>query len=209
MSLAALLSSIWFAGCSVFGIREAPEPRYRVVAHVGPVEIRQYGPRIAAETTVDGDEIAARSQGFRRLAGYIFGGNHTHQSIAMTAPVAQRSKTGGKNIAMTAPVVQRPGDGGGWTIEFFMPAGDTMEALPVPDNPAVTLVSVPPATDAVIRFSGIASPDAVARERADLLRRLQASEWDPVGSPVTWFHDPPWTLPPLRRNEVAVAVERR
>jgi hypothetical protein len=30
-----------------------------------------------------------------------------------------------------------------------------------------------------------------------------------VGEPVAWFYDPPWTLPWLRRNEVAVPVEHR
>ena len=29
------------------------------------------------------------------------------------------------------------------------------------------------------------------------------------GDPVVWFYDPPWTLPPLRRNEVAVRVTRQ
>ena len=65
------------------------------------LEIRNYGPRIAAETTVFGDEDKALSDGFRRLAGYIFGGNHGSAKIAMTAPVARQS---GQKIAMTAPV---------------------------------------------------------------------------------------------------------
>jgi SOUL heme-binding protein len=209
MNLAALFSSIWLAGCSVFGIRETPEPPYTVLAKIGPVEIRQYGARTAAETTVSGDEVAARSAGFRRLAGYIFGGNHLHQSIAMTAPVAQQSTNRGQDIAMTAPVAHSPAMAGAWRIEFFMPAGYTLKTLPVPDNPAVKLVPVPPQTAALIRFRGTASPGAVARERHALLDRLDGSEWKPVGVPVTWFFDPPWALPPLRRNEIAVAVERR
>jgi hypothetical protein len=39
---------------SVFGIRSAYEqPRYEVVGHADPAEIRAYRPRLAAETTLD------------------------------------------------------------------------------------------------------------------------------------------------------------
>jgi hypothetical protein len=74
------------------------------------------------------DEVAARSDGFRRLARYIFGGNVSRQSIAMTAPVAQQ-------IAMTAPVAQMPAEGGAWAIRFFLPAVLTVETAPVPFDP--------------------------------------------------------------------------
>ena len=85
---------------SVVGLRfGTEEPRYTSEKVIG-LEIRNYGPRIAAETTVFGDEDKALSDGFRRLAGYIFGGNHGNAKIAMTAPVARQS---GQKIAMTAP----------------------------------------------------------------------------------------------------------
>jgi SOUL heme-binding protein len=209
MRLAGLVSAIWLAGCSVFGIRETPEPPYRLLASVGSVEIRQYGPRIAAETIVSGDEIAARSAGFKRLAGYIFGANHAQSSIATTAPEAQQPGGSGESITMTAPVAQAPGASGMWQIQFFMPAGFTLASLPAPNDQAVHLVPVPSETDAVVRFSGTASPASVALHRDHLMGVLAGSIWRPVGAPVTWFYDPPWTLPPLRRNEVAVAVERR
>ena len=44
------------------------------------MEIRRYGPRIAAETTVTDDEDRARSIGFRRLADYIFGANQRDET---------------------------------------------------------------------------------------------------------------------------------
>jgi hypothetical protein len=46
----------------------------------------------------------------------------------------------------------------------------------------------------------------VAAETATLLDRLAGSGWTAAGSPVAWFYDPPWTIPALRRNEVAVIV---
>ena len=51
---------------AIFGIRHGTEePRSRVEREVGDVEIRRYGPRIAAETTIGADEESARNQGFR------------------------------------------------------------------------------------------------------------------------------------------------
>ena len=200
----ALLSSIWLAGCSVFGVREVEEPPHSVVARVGAVEIRRYPPRIAAETTVRASELDARSAGFQRIAGYIFGGNHAQAKIAMTAPVAQAK--GGEKIAMTAPVAQDRSAAGGWTIRFFMPARYTMQTLPQPNDGSVHLVAIPAETYGVLRFSGVPSPASVSRETGVLLRTLSGSVWTPSGTPVAWFYDPPWTLPPLRRNEVAVVV---
>ena len=33
--------------------------------------------------------------------------------------------------------------------------------------------------------------------------------WKVTGPRVVWFYDPPWTLPPMRRNEVAFPVAAR
>ncbi|MGC9270603.1 SOUL family heme-binding protein [Acidiphilium sp.] len=198
------LMSVALSACSVVGIRSGTaEPKYTVISTVGPVQIRHYDERIAAETTITGSVEHARYQGFRRLAGYIFGANRTRTKIAMTAPVAQSAS---QTIAMTAPVAQTQTAAGAWTIQFFMPAHFTMETLPVPNDPSVHLVTVPAETYAALRFSGLPNPSAVAREQSRLLALLKSSPWTPVGEPTAWFYDPPWTLPFLRRNEVAVKV---
>jgi len=72
-------------------------------------------------------------------------------------------------------MVQRPAGAASWRIDFLMPAGLLWTMLPVPDNPAVNLVTVPPETDAVIWFSGIAMPGAVAHQRQTLLAALDRS----------------------------------
>ncbi len=192
----------------VVGIRVgAEEPNYTRRQLTDTVEIRRYGPRIAAETTVLDNENRARNEGFRRLAGYIFGGNRRDQKIAMTAPVSQQSARGGEQIAMTAPVVQAGGGENGWVIRFFMPAKWTMETLPTPNNDQVRLVTVPPETVAVLRFSGDRGPKAVAARKTELLKALQDNGIEPTGEAQAWFYDPPWTLPMLRRSEIAVDVD--
>jgi hypothetical protein len=197
------------AGESIIGVRRGTEePPYSVEQRTDGVEIRRYGPRIAAETTVEADEEAARSKGFRRLAGYIFGGNHTDTKIAMTAPVAQQpGGASGEKIAMTAPVAQLSEGNDEWVIRFFMPADKTMESLPKPNNPDVRLVTVPEETVAVRRFTGSRSRNAVASQTAALMHTLSSAGFEPAGRPAAWFYDPPWTVPMLRRNEVAVPVQ--
>jgi hypothetical protein len=196
----SMLSMMALFACSAIGARQAAEPAFTVTAQLGAVEVRQYGPRIAAETLVDGDEESTRSAGFRRLADYIFGANKSGEKIAMTAPVAQ-DVAGGE-----LPLAQSRASVGSWRIRFFMPAGSTLASLPQPDDGSVALVPVPPETLAVLRFSGTASPEAVAARTANLVAALEGSAWRPAGAPVAWFYDPPWTLPPLRRNEVAIPV---
>ena len=204
--LAALASAMLLAACSVVGVRDGTEtPRYDVIGRVGDVEIRRYAPRLAAETVVDGEEEAARSAGFRRVAAYIFGENRAKATIAMTAPVAQ-SSDGSAKIAMTAPVAAQPAGDGKFVIRFFMPAEYTRDTLPEPMDDTVRIVTVPEETMAVHRFTGSRSAAAMAQARELLLRQLQDSPWRAAGEPVDWFYDPPWTLPPLRRNEVAVKV---
>nr|WP_235009777.1 heme-binding protein [Mycobacterium sp. 3519A] len=170
------------------GIRTVEEPGHRCEPLTKHVQIRHYGPRVAAETTVGRDEMSARHEGFRRLAGYIFGRNH-----------------GGDRIAMSAPVGTAPAEPG-WVIRFYMPAGRTLESLPMPHDDRVRLVSVPAESVAVLRFTGTATPEAVRAHTAALRRVLQAYGFETVGSPVTWLYDPPWTVPWLRRNEVAVGI---
>ena len=88
-SVVSLLVRLVELGGSAVGVRHGTEePRYTVEQQIPGVEIRRYGPRIAAETAVAASEEAARNVGFRRLARYIFGANHAAAKIAMTAPGA-------------------------------------------------------------------------------------------------------------------------
>ena len=209
--MVAILSGLLTTSCSVIGIRTTPEPAYTVERTIGAVEIRHYGSRTAAETTVAGGEIRARSVGFERLAGYIFGRNGSRRTIAMTAPVAQSAASGTRasprqrSIAMTAPVDQAPTADGQWRISFFMPAKETVATLPNPDDKNV-VVTLPPETVAVLRYSGTPTRKAVLKADARLLQALAEASISVEGVPFGWFYDPPWAIPALRRNEAVVRV---
>jgi hypothetical protein len=199
-----VLGQVAEAGGSIVGIRSGTEePSFTVDRHVGGVEIRNYGPRVAAQTTIEADEEAARNEGFRRLARYIFGGNTAKTKIAMTAPVAQKQS---EKIAMTAPVATARGAAGEWVIRFFMPSEHSLESLPVPNDERVQLVGVPAETVAVLRYSGTATLDAIASHTDQLLKTLRDNGFTTDGEPFSWFYDPPWTIPFRRRNEVAVKL---
>ncbi|MGV8875272.1 MAG: SOUL family heme-binding protein [Rhodococcus sp. (in: high G+C Gram-positive bacteria)] len=208
--IASTIGQVGEAALGVVGVRSGTEePPHTSRRLTDAVEIRRYEPRIAAQTTVDADEEQARQEGFRRLARYIFGGNGGKQKVAMTAPVSQSSagsqKAGSQKIAMTAPVSSTPGSDG-WVVRFFMPAEWTMDTLPKPDDDRVTLTTVPAETVAVLRFSGGRGRDDVEPQMAALTKVLREHDIEMLGEPMTWFYDPPWTVAPLRRNEVVVAV---
>jgi hypothetical protein len=211
-----VLGTAVLAGAAAVGARAATEqPAYEIVGRIGDVELRCYGPRLAAETTVT---TAAADEGespaFSRLAGYIFGANVARSRIAMTAPVAAQEATtvarpASTKIAMTAPVATDTGASGTYTMRFFLPAALTRETAPVPTDPRVALVEVPAETMAVLRFSGSRRDAAVAKQRARLQAALRDGPWQAAGAPVAFFYDSPWTPPFLRRNEVAVTVAPR
>lgn len=227
MSLGEILITLLAGVGQLVGIRAGTEqPPYEVVGRIGDAEIRRYAPQIAAEAVVEGPVETARNEGFRRVAGYIFGDNTAKASVAMTAPVVQgREAAGGSQsiamtapvvqaragrseaIAMTSPVVQQPAGAESWSIQFIMPSKYTLATLPQPNDPRVRLVEIPARTFAVVRFSGLGREDAVARHEKALDAALAGSSWRAVGEPVTWYYDPPWTVPFLRRNEVARPVE--
>jgi hypothetical protein len=181
-------------------------PAYKEVLHDGDFEVRDYPALVVAEVTVEGNQKEAASQGFRLLAGYIFGANKKRQSIAMTAPVAQQAVS--EKIAMTAPVAQTQDAAGSWVVRFTMPSRWTLQALPVPDDARVTLRNTEPARFAVLRFSGLARPADVQAKSGKLLALVKSHDLHAIGPVSLAQYNPPWTLWFMRRNEVMVEIQR-
>ena len=134
-------------------IEEAP---YKVLKSSDKFELREYAPHILAETIVDGDQEGAGNKAFRRLFRYISGDNRSQARVAMTAPVSQEKA--GEKISMTAPVGQQR-DGDKWAVSFTMPSAYTLETLPTPDDPLITLRQVPARRMAAVRYSGFWSEE--------------------------------------------------
>ena len=184
--------------------RGVEEPSYSVLSNDGDVEVRKYAPQIVATTEVEGDREAALNEGFRRLAGYIFGKNRSKTKIAMTAPV---SSTPSEKIAMTAPVAATALEDGKFRITFTMPPSYTMDTLPEPEDERVQLVVQPAQEVAVLRFSGWARGAVVQERTTSLLEWVKRHDRPTLGAPTLAQYDPPFTMPLMRRNEIWVALQ--
>ncbi len=185
------------AGLGVIGIRGLYEqPRYTVVERLsGSVEVRDYAPRVAAETDDDGNGSIA----FQRLFRYIAGANTADTKIAMTAPVAQRNVL----IAMTVPVQSTKAGG---VMRFFLPREVAANGPPQPLDSNVRIVTVPAERLAVLRFTGIADRASVQAHNSLLLAALAKAGRTVQGAPFLLTYDAPFTIPFFRRNEVAVDI---
>ncbi len=203
LTLAALAALAALFGWAT--VAKVDEPKFTLEVHDRDFEVRRYEARIVAETQVAGDRKQAESEGFRRLAGYIFGGNKAKTKVAMTAPVGQTAD--GRKIAMTAPVGQKADGERSWTVSFTMPAGETLATLPEPTDARVTLREVPSTRVGVVKFGGRWTNDNFATH-AELLRsRLSMRGLRASGEVEVNRYDPPWTPWFMRRNEVWVTLD--
>jgi hypothetical protein len=175
------------------------EPKYTVVRQYDGFEIREYASYLVAEVVVPGPAEEAGNQGFRILAGYIFGKNKGERKIAMTAPVAQAPAPA--RIEMTAPVTQAAADGG-YVVQFTMPGEYTLETLPEPLDPQVKLREVPGGRFAVIRYSGTWSERNYTEHLEKLERGVAAAGLRTKGSPIYSRYNAPFVPWFMRRNEI-------
>ncbi len=186
------------------------EPNYDLIAQYPEFELRQYAPYVVAETVVTGDFKEVGNKAFRILFAYISGQNRSGTDIPMTAPVSQKpSEDGGLKIAMTAPVVQspRPGDNETYVFSFIMPSSFTMETLPDPLDPRISLRAVDGKRVAARSYSGSWSEKRYRDNETRLLEAIAAEGLVKIGQPQFARYDSPFTLWFLRRNEVLVEIQ--
>lgn len=178
---------------------------YTVLEKKDGYEIRLYPAHLVAQTMVTGTHTRALNEGFSIVAGYIFGGNAKKESIAMTAPVVEKSETSEK-IAMTAPVMASL-EGESRTIAFGMPQSYTRETLPKPTDPRVSIVEVKEQKMAVHKFSWFRTDKRLQAKKDELVKLLQRDGQTVVGTIQYAGYNAPWTPPWMTRNEVLVEIK--
>lgn len=181
------------------------EPEYTVVETGVGYEIREYAGYTAAATSMSKleenfslSDITSGGAAFNALAAYLFGANEEELGMEMTVPVTTTSAG---------------------EMRFYLKRDDIAE-FPAPlaqenalnEKGAVKIIDVSPARLAVSRFTGFVTDGEVARQKDALLSALAADGVDldvPHGSVVPYFvfqYNPPYTIPIVRRNEIAIPV---
>ncbi len=166
---------------------ETEKQKYRVVRSEKEFEVRFYPSAILATVYSDARNYKELSTpGFRKLAGYIFGGNESDTKISMTSPVHM--------------------DMNNASMSFVMPSSFSEENLPKPDDPGVKIERTDDVYVAAIRFGGYAS-DKDIRNYSEKLRAMLEEKG------IKWYgnfrylgYNPPFQ-PFGRKNEIIVNVE--
>lgn len=162
------------------------EPLHEVETRRGPLEIRRYPSIRVAETVIDRTWDEALDEGFRRLAGFLFGKNAAHKKLAMTTPVLGT------------------GDNAGFKVSFVLSEND---AIPLPEDTRIAVHDVPSRRIAVLRFSGRYDAATIEAKKRELIHALAIEGLKPRGEAYFAGYDPPSTLPLLRRNELWVELD--
>ncbi|MBE0678301.1 MAG: heme-binding protein [Bacteroidales bacterium] len=166
---------------------ETEKQKYRVVRSGKEFEVRFYPSAILATVYSDARNYRELAYpGFRKLAGYIFGGNESETKISMTSPVHMDMNTA--------------------SMSFVMPSSFSEENLPMPDDPGVKIERTDDVYVAVIRFGGYASDKDIRlySEKLRSLLEVQGIKW--YGNFRYLGYNPPFQ-PFGRKNEIIVNVE--
>ncbi len=191
---------------------ETPEglvgPKYTVVSSGDGYEIRDYEAYTVASTSMSKvdetyslDDITRSGTAFNTLAAYLFGANTEGKIMDMTTPVSTTSAG---------------------EMRFYLKKDEVyaIDEYPQPLSPekdfneqgAVKIVDVPPSRLAVAQFTGFVTEGEVCRQKDALLSAL-ALDGVEVDTPhgvkiphVVFQYNPPYTLPIVRRNEIAIPV---
>lgn len=160
---------------------------YKTLAIKNGYEIREYSKQIVASTQLDSNSYSnISSQGFRKIASYIFGGNSNNQQIAMTSPV--QMEMGSKPV-----------------MSFFMPNNLASQDLPTPNLEDVYLHIQPSKIVAVIEFSGWASDEVLASKFKSLKLKLDKESIAYENSYSYLGYNPPYQMM-NRKNEVIIPL---
>jgi len=166
-------------------------PEYKIISKHEGFEVRRYSDMVIATTKVQADYKNSTSSGFRRIASYIFGGNDKEMKIAMTAPV----------------IADCPSEGlKSYNISFVMPKEHSIKDLPKANISEVSIQKESLGEVAVLSFGGWASESRSTGYQKKLSELLTKNKIEKKGGFMIAQYNSPWTLPPLRKNEVMVRM---
>ena len=167
------------------------EPPYKLIEKSNNIQIREYQNILIASTKKKSPYNAATSSGFRTLANYIFGANKEQVKMPMTAPVFT-TIPGNESIS----------------ISFVMPSKYLKNDLPRPFSNDIEFKNLELGMTAVIQFGMWATPERILKMKSKLEKYLDTNNLEPSSDYLVAQYNSPWTLPPFRRNEILVSINK-
>jgi hypothetical protein len=161
--------------------------KYEVIKSYDKFEIRRYVPALFSSVILEKKGYKENSgEGFRILAGYIFGGNESNEKIAMTSPVAME-------LGDTSKMM------------FMVPESYQLENLPTPNNSKIVFEKKEEKIMAAIQFSGWADDEKIEKYKLILINELEKEKLLSNGKFTFLGYNAPFELT-NRRNEVIVEL---
>jgi hypothetical protein len=164
------------------------ERDYTVLKKFDGFEIRKYPSLYVATTKLSSSGYDGNSsEGFRKVAGFIFGANDKNQKIAMTSPVIMDMKD---SVEMS----------------FIMPSTITPKNVPTPSNSAVQLKYREEQVVAILSFGGWANSSKIAIKEKELIALLKENNISFDGDVSYLGYNPPYQVI-NRKNEISIQVK--
>jgi len=163
--------------------------KYRLVLKDKELEIRYYPSATFAtvySAATNYKELV--SNGFRKLAGFIFGKNEQNEGISMTAPVRMNMSEKGSSMS------------------FVMPEKYDTKTLPTPKDKNIQIQKSKAEYVAVIRFGGYASDEKITANRLKLEKILEQRNIKTNGPFSYLGYNAPYEIIG-RTNEIIIPVE--
>jgi len=180
---------IVFQSFRTISASKVEKQKYRVVKIEEGFEIRFYPKAMFATIQSSGTNYKqVASSGFRKLAGYIFGGNDESKSIAMTAPVRMEMS------------------GNGSSMSFVMPEKYDATTLPKPKDATVQIKESKESYEAVIAFGGYANDEKINEYSNKLVALLNMKGIKIIGGYNFLGYNAPFEFFG-RKNEISIPVE--
>ena len=163
-----------------------------ILAHHGPVEVRQTLAVWSLETFVKGEPDQARETALRRLGKFANGDNRSKARLRVARPVMQSAESSSR-----------------WRIRIAVPDASEDVIASSARNGKVRLQARNSETLAVLSVPGRPTKLAVQHAETAIRHAIAVTRWQPASGPILRLHSLPTALPFLSRFEIAVPVTER
>jgi hypothetical protein len=167
--------------------QQTEQHSYKVIKKFDKFEIRKYDAALFSSVKLNKKGYKeSSSEGFRILAGYIFGDNETNEKIAMTSPVVLE-------LGDTTKMM------------FMVPKNYNLKNLPNPKNSKIVFEKEEEKIIAAIRFDGWANDEKIEKYKTILRNELVKEKLNYINKFSFLGYNPPFEVM-NRRNEVVVEL---